>query len=72
MPTSKESLIRRPAVLQTTSLASSTLERLLVAGEFPAAVRVSRGTVAWRQTEVQQWIRSRRRVGRGKAERGLS
>ncbi|WP_409021180.1 helix-turn-helix transcriptional regulator [Caballeronia sp. LZ032] len=71
MPTPKESLIRRPAVLEITSLASSTLERLLATGDFPAAVRISPGTVAWRQTEVQQWIKSRPRVGRGNAERRL-
>lgn len=62
MPAMKESLIRRPAVLGVTALTSSVLDRLLAAGQFPASVRLSPGTVAWRHSEVQQWIKSRPRA----------
>jgi prophage regulatory protein len=37
--------------------------RLERAGQFPRRVRVGPGRVAWRASEVQEWIESRRRGG---------
>jgi prophage regulatory protein len=60
-----EKLIRRPAVLDRTGLASATLDRLVASGGFPVPVRTSPATVAWRQSEVEKWIWTRPRAVRG-------
>jgi prophage regulatory protein len=66
MPTpKKQKLLRRDDVLAVTALKTSTLDNLLAAGAFPAAVKTSPGTVAWVEAEVQDWIKSRPRVTRG-------
>ncbi|MGF6608797.1 prophage regulatory protein [Paraburkholderia sp. WSM4175] len=60
-----EKLIRRPAVLNLTGLASATLDRLIASGGFPVPIRTSPATIAWRQSEVSNWIRTRPRAVRG-------
>ncbi|MEW9581402.1 helix-turn-helix transcriptional regulator [Paraburkholderia sp. DGU8] len=60
-----EKLIRRPAVLDRTGLASATLDRLVASGGFHVPVRTSLATIAWRQSEVSKWIRTRPRAARG-------
>jgi prophage regulatory protein len=60
-----EKLIRRPTVLDRTGLASATLDRLVASGGFPIPVRTSPATVAWLQSEVSKWIRTRPRAARG-------
>lgn len=60
-----EKLIRRPAVLDRTGLASTTLDRLIASGGFPAPVRTSPATVAWRESELSKWIKTRPRAERG-------
>ena len=52
-------LIRRPEVCGLTGLPKSTLYDYLASGAFPAPVRLSARSVAWRQSEVQAWIDSR-------------
>ncbi|WP_433704612.1 helix-turn-helix transcriptional regulator [Paraburkholderia sacchari] len=60
-----EKLIRRPAVLDRTGLASTTLDRLIASGGFPVPVRTSPATIAWRQSEVSKWIKTRPRAACG-------
>ncbi|RKR44577.1 AlpA family transcriptional regulator [Paraburkholderia sp. BL17N1] len=60
-----EKLIRRPVVLDRTGLASTTLDRLIASGGFPVPVRTSPATIAWRQSEVSKWIKTRPRAERG-------
>lgn len=38
---------------------SSTLWRMVRAGEFPEPVRLSRNIVAWRRADVDEWISGR-------------
>lgn len=52
-------LVRRPEVCDMTGLPKSTLYDYLQAGTFPAPVRLSARSVAWKLFEVQAWIDSR-------------
>ena len=53
-------LIRRPAVLNVSGIESnSTLYYLMNKGSFPLPVKISERAVAWRESEVLDWIDSR-------------
>jgi prophage regulatory protein len=66
MPTPrKDKLLRREAVIALTALSPATFTRIVAAGEFPQPVRPSPRTVAWRETEVMDWIKTLPRVVRG-------
>ena len=36
----------------------STRWRMIKAGKFPAAVRISPGRIAWRESDISEWQRS--------------
>lgn len=55
-------LLRRKLVLAVTGLSQSQLYRLIRAGEFPRPVKVSEGSVGWRQSQVAAWIMARPEV----------
>ena len=56
-------LMRRPEVLNITGLESnSTLYYLINKGTFPAPVKLSARSVAWRESEVIDWIDSREKT----------
>lgn len=50
-------LIRLPEVIQITSLSRAKIYRLIAAGTFPKQHRLSHKVAAWKETEVDQWIR---------------
>lgn len=52
-------LVRRPEVCDMTGLPKSTLYDYLQAGTFPAPVKLSARSVAWRLSEVEAWIAGR-------------
>lgn len=52
-------VLRIAQVVVATSLSRATIYRLCRAGDFPRAVRLSRGRVAWRQAEVAAWLKCR-------------
>lgn len=52
-------LLRRPEVQALTGLARSTIYDGMAAGTFPAPVRLSSRSVAWRLEDVRAWIESR-------------
>jgi prophage regulatory protein len=56
---SSEQLTPKPGVLKQTTFSDTTLWRRVRAGDFPALVRNSPGSVAWRQSEIDAWVRSR-------------
>jgi prophage regulatory protein len=58
-----DQLLRRPDVEQLTGLRRSTMYRLIAEGRFPAAVRLTERAVAWRASEVAQWVASRKSAG---------
>jgi len=55
-------LMRKPEVLNISGIEShSTLYYLVNKGTFPAPVKISERAVAWRESEVLDWIDSRER-----------
>lgn len=48
--------IRLPEVLDRTGLSSVTIWRKERAGVFPARVRLGPNAVAWRESEVNEWM----------------
>jgi prophage regulatory protein len=53
-------LMRKPEVLNISGIESnSTLYYLINKGSFPSPVKISERAVAWRESEVLDWIDSR-------------
>jgi len=55
-------VIRRRELLNLIGLSCSTQWRLERAGEFPARVRLGKGSVGWRLAEVEAWVNGREKV----------
>lgn len=51
-------LIKKPAVLAETGLSHSSLYLAIKKGEFPPPVRIGKRSVAWRKSDIEQWINS--------------
>ena len=66
-PKAPARLIRRPELEAMTGLPKSTLYDYLQAGTFPAPVKLSARSVAWRLSEVEAWIESRQSARPSKA-----
>lgn len=56
----EERLLRKPTVLDITGLSTSTLYHFMREGTFPQSVKLGKRTVAWKQSEVNRWINSRK------------
>lgn len=54
-----EKLIRRPEVESRTGLSRSTLYDWMKRGEFPQPVKLGARLVAWRESDVLNWIEAR-------------
>ena len=54
-------LIRLRSVLDRTALSETTIWRERRAGRFPEPIRISPGAVAWRESDIEEWIENRRR-----------
>jgi prophage regulatory protein len=52
-------LLRLPDVLRRVGLSRSMVYQLAADGRFPAPVRLTSRTSAWRSDDVQAWIDSR-------------
>lgn len=57
-----ESLIRLPALRAKLGLSRATIYRLVAAGTFPAPIKLSPQTIAWKESEVETWIDARPRM----------
>ena len=57
-----EALLRAATVVQVTGLSSSTINRRVNAGTFPAPVRLGARCTRWKSAEVAEWCRT---VGAG-------
>ena len=62
-------LLRLPAVLERTGLGRSALYDLMAAGRFPRPLQIGARAVAWREDEIEEWIRTRPRGGSERPER---
>lgn len=56
-------LIRRPEVEARTGLSRSTLYEWMKRGEFPQPVKLGARIVAWRESDVTEWLESRETRG---------
>jgi len=56
---SHSALARRQQVEQLVQLSRSTIYAAVKAGTFPAPVRIGVRAVAWRVSEVEQWLEAR-------------
>lgn len=43
-------------VIRLTSLSKTTIYRLIKAGEFPKAIKITARRVAWRAAEINCWL----------------
>ena len=55
----REKIVRAPELQEWIGLSRSTVWRLVKAGEFPAPIRLHGNAVAWREQDVNEWIKSR-------------
>lgn len=58
----KDYLIRLPELLALTSKSRSTLYREISNGTFPAPVRIGARAVAWRASDITEWLESLKRT----------
>lgn len=56
-------ILRRQDVERITGLSRSSIYKAMSAGDFPAPIRLSKRAVGWRQSDVEDWIGSRKAAG---------
>lgn len=57
--TTSDRLIRRPEVTHRTGYSKASIYRLMLTSQFPQAVKLGQRAVAWRESEIDDWIASR-------------
>ncbi len=55
-------LISWPELKELVPLSRTTVWRRVREGRFPAPLQISRGRVAWRESDVVSWIASQQRA----------
>ncbi|WP_037432029.1 helix-turn-helix transcriptional regulator [Serratia plymuthica] len=55
----RERFIRLPEVLYTTGLSRSTVYEMMARKQFPAQVSLGGKTVAWLESEIENWMAER-------------
>ncbi|MEW9922089.1 helix-turn-helix transcriptional regulator [Marimonas sp. MJW-29] len=56
-------LLRRPDVEARTGLSRSTLYEWMKRGDFPQPVKLGTRLVAWRESDITDWVESRETRG---------
>lgn len=59
IPASRGRLLRINDVIATTGLSRATIYRLIEAGTFPQALRLTARAVGWWESEIEEWLNSR-------------
>ena len=57
-----DKVLRRKQLLEVIGLSNTTQWRLENAGDFPARIKLGRGSVGWHLNEVEEWLKERERV----------
>jgi prophage regulatory protein len=57
-------VVRRKQLLELIGLSCATQWRMEKAGQFPARIKLGKGSVGWHLTEVEAWLKDRERVVR--------
>ena len=55
-------LIRLPAVQAATGLGRNTIYEAMKRGDFPRSIKIGMRAVAWRISDIEQWVSSRGEV----------
>lgn len=55
-----EKFLRRPEVESITGLSRSAIYACMERGEFPRPRRIGRHAVAWRESDIEAWVMSRK------------
>ena len=61
-------LLRLPSVVSKTGLAKSTIYARITEGTFPAPIKLGPNTVAWQESEIEDWIQDCIEASRPAAE----
>ncbi len=56
-PSMHDKIIRSKEVQELTGLSRTTIWRMERTGKFPARVALTAGSIGWRLTDVQEWVR---------------
>ena len=51
-----DNLLRQRAVTEITGISRSQIYAMMDADEFPRPYKIGRQAVAWRESEIEQWI----------------
>ena len=62
--------IRLSELTKITGLSKSTIERLRAAGDFPEPFSLGPRSVAWKSTDIEEWIESRQPVTHNRLQEG--
>lgn len=54
-----EKHLRRPAVQEITGLSRSAIYDLMARGEFPRPIKLTAKAVAWPESAIAAWLKSR-------------
>lgn len=54
-----DKLIKLPEVKNRCALGRSSIYEFIQAGTFPAPVKIGARAVAWRESEIEEWISTR-------------
>ncbi|TID28677.1 regulatory protein [Avibacterium paragallinarum] len=52
-------LLSKSRVVEITSLSPTTIWRMMKKSTFPKSVQASMGRVAWRKTDIDNWLENR-------------
>ncbi|WP_341849220.1 helix-turn-helix transcriptional regulator [Chelonobacter oris] len=52
-------LLSKARVIEITSLSHTTIWRMMKNGTFPKSVKASMGRVAWRKSDIDNWLAER-------------
>jgi len=69
MQINSDRVLRRKQLLELIGVSCATQWRMERAGQFPARIKLGKGSVGWHLTEVEEWLKGRERVLRQPAIR---
>lgn len=52
-------ILRKKDVLEKTGLSKSTIYELITKNQFPRQIKLSKRSVGWLESEIDQWIKSK-------------
>ena len=56
----QDKILRLPDVKMKTGIACSTIYSLMAKGQFPKAIPLTSRSVGWLESDINQWIATRR------------